>query len=67
MKALFRPTNSPWKGTFYAIFVFLNGLTECDDIDHGNRYFDSAYFDTKFKAFRNLGAEWQGWMQVKNS
>ena len=43
------------------------GLTECDDIDHGQRYFDPASFGTKFKGFCNLGAEWQAWMQVKNS
>ena len=46
-------------------FVFLNGLTECDDIDHRHRYFDSAYFGTKFKTFHNLGAEWQAWMLLK--
>ena len=48
-------------------FNLLNDLTEWDDTDHHYRYFDNESFDTKFIAFRNLGAEWQGWMIVKNS
>ena len=52
---------------FTPIYNLLNSLTECDDIDHGNRYFDDNYFGTQFKAFRNLGAEWQAWVHVKIS
>ena len=49
------------------VFVFLNGCTESDNTDHHYRYFDNEYFGTKFKAFHNLGAEWQGWMQFKKN
>ena len=49
------------------VFIFLNGLTECDDTEHRHRYFDNESFGTKFKAFRNLGAEWQGWMQFNKN
>ena len=52
---------------FTPIYNLLNGLTECYYIDHGNRYFDNAYFGTQFKAFHNLGAEWQAWVHVKVS
>ena len=51
----------------FHLYNLLNGLTECNDIDHGNRYVDNAYFGIKFKAFRNLRAEWQAWLQVKIS
>ena len=39
------------------ISQLLNGLTDFDDIHHGNRYFDDDYFGTKFKAFRDLWTE----------
>ena len=45
-------------------FNLFNDLREWDHTDHHHRYFDNESFDTKFKAFRNLGAEWQGWMQI---
>ena len=47
------------KMTLTPFLNLLNGLTECDDTDHRHIYFDSASFGTKFKAFCNLGAEWE--------
>ena len=55
------------KDNLSTFLLLLNGVKECDDTDYNYRNFDNESFDIKFKAFHNLGTEWEGWMQVKNS
>ena len=51
---------SVWrKLTHTPFFYFSIGLTEIVGTDCHKRYFDMECFGTKFKAFRNLGAEWE--------
>ena len=47
------------KLTHTPFYYFLIGLTEIVGTDCHKRYFDMECFGTKFKAFRNLGAEWE--------